>query len=64
MIAQTTHFGEILKIFLSRETAKNLPIMDPTDADSLLEALNHRFEPNVILQSSHDQNSPGPNKSG
>lgn len=32
-----------------RETAKNLPIMDPKDADSLLEALNHRFEPNVIL---------------
>ena len=44
MIAQTSHFGAILEIFQGRETAKNLPIMDPTDADSLLEALTQHFE--------------------
>ena len=45
LIAQTSHFGDILEIFLGRETAKNLPIMDPTDSDSLLEALTQHFEP-------------------
>ena len=44
MIAQTSHFGAILEIFQGRETEKNLPIMDPTDADSLLESLTQHFE--------------------
>ena len=39
MIAQATHFGDIFEIFLGRQTAKNLPIFEDTDADSLLEAL-------------------------
>ena len=44
LIAQTSHFGAILEIFQGRESEKNLPIMDPTDADSLLESLAQHFE--------------------